>query len=46
MAQSLKEAQKGIRTKEGLDMVKKNSQMGPKEADLNNDGKLSEYEKV
>ena len=46
MAQSLKEARKGIRTKEGLEMAKKNFQMDPKKADLDKDGKLSEYEKT
>ena len=46
MAQSLKEARKGIRTKEGLEMAKKNFQMDPKKADLDDDGKLSEYEKT
>ena len=46
MAQSLKEARKGIRTKEGLELAKKNFQMDPKKAGLDDDGKLSEYEKV
>ncbi len=46
MAQSLKEARKGIRTKEGLEMAKKNFQMDPKKADLDKDGKLSEYQKT
>ena len=45
MAQSLKEARKGIRTKEGLEMANKNFQMDPKKADLDKDGKFSDYEK-
>ena len=46
MAQSMKEARKGIRTREGLEMAKKNFQMDPKKAELDKDGKLSEYEKT
>lgn len=46
MPQSLAEARKGIRTREGLEMAKKNFQMDQKQADTDKDGKLSDYEKV
>ena len=40
------QARKGIQTKEGLELAKKNFQKDPKKADLDDDGKPSEYEKV
>ena len=46
MAHSLKEVRKGIRTKEGLEMANKNFQGDQKKADLDKDGKLSDYEKT
>jgi len=45
-AVGLNEARKGITTKAGMDMAKKNFQRDDKKADLNKDGELSSYEKA
>ena len=43
---SKKEMRRGIRTKEGEKMAEKKFQLDEVEADLDNDGKLSEYERA
>ena len=40
-----KEARKGIKTKAGEEMADKRFQLDEDEADLNNDGRLSTYER-
>lgn len=40
------EAEKGIRTREGMEMADKSFKLDFSKADLNDDGKLSDYEKV
>jgi len=40
-----KEARKGIRTQEGEEMAEKRFQLNEDDADLNNDGRLSSYER-
>lgn len=46
MRQSLNEARKGITTKAGSEMAKKKFQLDEKKADLDKDGKLSDYERT
>jgi len=43
---ALSESRKGIRTQAGMDMAKNKNQLDRKEADIDGDGELSEYEEA